>query len=451
MGKKPSEKKPFFSSAYKAVRNLIHRPWFYDKKFLVTLSVLCSVMLWATLATNVSPVETRTVSSVPITVSYDAIKENFGLDFVEVISPEKLKGLELDVKVSGRKYLLSQLTADDFSAVATPNKSISKPGAYDFTLMITCNNPMLDVRIESNSQPMYVKFDRFVEKEFAVSKVVGVGATVPVHSGLTMGTPYANVSSVKVSGPESEVNQIASAIISADVNKELKDGETFDGTIQFLNEDGATLSLAHLTVTTDTSEAVSVTIPVRTSKTFNVGVTLTNTPTNFDETKLPLRITPSTVRLVGTPDAINGMDSTYKVGSIDVSRLKAGDNKFRFDLSLSTGLESADKVESVTVDINLSKYKTEIFHVSSAQSTFDIINYTGTRNVRYQTASLRNIQIIGPASVISRLTEKDIRVDADMTGMETVTGPCTVKALISVRSQSGCWAVGSYTVDVVIG
>ena len=451
MGKKKTGVRKFLSSAYRKTHELIHRPWFYNKKFLVTLSVLCSVMLWAMLATNVSPVETKTISSVPITINYDTIKENFGLDFVEVISPEALKGLEIDVKVSGRKYLLSQLTADDFSAVATANKSISKPGSYDFTLLITCNNPLLDVKIDSNSQPMYVKFDRFVDKDFSISKVVGVGATLTTKSGLTMGTPYTNVSNVTVSGPETEVTQIASVIVSADVNKELRDGETFDGTILFLNEDGAELTLNHITVLTDSSESVSVTIPVKTSKEFKVGVSFTNTPSNFDESKLPIAITPSTVTLIGTPDAINNLDSIYKVGSIDLAKLKKGRNEFHFDLSLSTGLETTDKVNSVTVDINLASYKTESFHVTSAHSTFDIINYTGTRNVKFQTNELNNIQIIGPSYVVEKLTDKDIKVEADMTGMETVTGACTVNALVSVKNRSNCWAIGSYSVDVVIG
>ena len=159
------------SSVYRKIRGFINRPWFYNKKFLVTLSVICSVLMWATLAINISPVESKIISAVPITINVDTIKDNFGLDFVEIISPESLKTLELDVKVSGRKYLLTQLTADDFSAVASANKSISKPGSYDFTLLVTCKNPLLDVKIEQNTQQIYVKFDRFVEKEYTISNV----------------------------------------------------------------------------------------------------------------------------------------------------------------------------------------------------------------------------------------------------------------------------------------
>ena len=137
MGNKKGGARKLLSSAYKKTRAFINRPWFYNKKFLVTLSVICSVLMWATLAINISPVETKTISSVPITINVDTIKENFGLDFVEVISPESYKKMQLDVKVSGRKYLLTQLSADDFSAVASANKSISKPGSYDFTLLVT--------------------------------------------------------------------------------------------------------------------------------------------------------------------------------------------------------------------------------------------------------------------------------------------------------------------------
>ena len=236
MGNNKKAGRGLIVAAYRKIRGFINRPWFYNKKFLITLSVICSVLMWATLAINISPVETKTVSGVPITINVDTIKENFGLDFVDIISPESFRSLVLDVKVSGRKYLLTQLTADDFSAVASANKSISKPGSYDFTLLVTCKNPMLDVKIEQNSQQIYVKFDRFVEKEFTVSNVKAVGATIPTDSNLTMGTPYSNVTNVSVYGPETEVNQIDSVIVSADINKELTDGETFDGTILFLNE-----------------------------------------------------------------------------------------------------------------------------------------------------------------------------------------------------------------------
>lgn len=438
-------------ATYRKIKGFINRPWFYNRKFLITLSVVCSVLMWATLAINISPVESKVVSSVPITINVDTIKENFGLDFVEIISPESLKKLELDVKVSGRKYLLSQLTADDFSAVASANKSISKPGSYDFTLLVTCKNPMLDVKIEQNSQQIYVKFDRFVEKEFTVSNVKAVGATIPNDSNLTMGTPYTNVSTVSVSGPETEVNQIESVIVSADINKELTDGETFDGTILFLNRNGEQLNLAHLTVATDITESVSVTIPIRTAKEFKVGVTFKNAPSNFDATKLPIVISPSTLTISGSPDAINNLKETYTAGEIDISKLRKGTNSYDFALSLSTGLETADKVDKIKVDIDLSKYKVESLDVNSSHSKFDIINYTGTRKVSFKTKSIDNIRIIGPAYVVEKIAAKDIIIEADMTGMETVTGKCTVNALISVKNRSNCWAIGNYQVDVNIG
>ncbi len=439
------------SSVYRKIRGFINRPWFYNKKFLVTLSVACSVVMWATLATNISPVETKTISSVPITINVDTIKENFGLDFVEIISPESLKKLELDVKVSGRKYLLTQLSADDFSAVASANKSISKPGSYDFTLLVTCKNPLLDVKIEQNSQQIYVKFDRFIEREFSVSNVMAVGATIPNDSNLTMGTPYTNVSTVSVSGPETEVNQIESVVVSADINKELTDGETFDGSILFLNDNGDQLSLNHLTVSTDITESVSVTIPIRTAKEFKVGVTFKNTPSNFDASKLPIAISPSTLTIMGSPDAINHLKETYTAGEIDLSKLRKGPNSYEFALSLSTGLETSDNVGKITVDIDLSKYKVETFDVNSSHSKFDIINYTGTRKVSFNTKSLSNIRIIGPTYVVEKLSSKDIIIEADMKGMETVTGKCTVNAIVSVRNRSNCWAIGSYEVEVNIG
>ena len=451
MGNKQTGGRHVMIAVYRKIRGFINRPWFYNKKFLVTLSVICSVLMWATLAINISPVETKTVSAVPITINVDTIKENFGLDFVEIISPESLRKLELDVKVSGRKYLLSQLTANDFSAVASANKSISKPGSYDFTLLVTCKNPLLDVKIEQNSQQIYVRFDRFVEKEFTVSNVKAVGATIPPDSNLTMGTPYTNVSTVSIYGPETEVNLIDSVIVTAEINKELTDGETFDGSIVFLNKNGDPLNLNHITVTTDVTEMVSVTIPIRTTKEFKVDVSFKNAPSNFDASKLPILISPSTLTISGSPDAINNLKETYTAGAIDISKLRKGTNSYNFALSLSTGLEISEKIDKIKVDIDLSKYKVESIDVNSNHSKFDIINYTGTRKVSFKTKSIDNIRIIGPVYVVEKLTDSDIIIEADMKGMETVTGKCTVNALVSVKNRSNCWAIGSYQVDVNIG
>ena len=451
MGNKQTGGRHVMIAVYRKIRGFINRPWFYNKKFLVTLSVICSVLMWATLAINISPVETKTVSAVPITINVDTIKENFGLDFVEIISPESLRKLELDVKVSGRKYLLSQLTANDFSAVASANKSISKPGSYDFTLLVTGKNPLLDVKIEQNSQQIYVRFDRFVEKEFTVSNVKAVGATIPPDSNLTMGTPYTNVSTVSIYGPETEVNLIDSVIVTAEINKELTDGETFDGSIVFLNKNGDPLNLNHITVTTDVTEMVSVTIPIRTTKEFKVDVSFKNAPSNFDASKLPILISPSTLTISGSPDAINNLKETYTAGAIDISKLRKGTNSYNFALSLSTGLEISEKIDKIKVDIDLSKYKVESIDVNSNHSKFDIINYTGTRKVSFKTKSIDNIRIIGPAYVVEKLTDSDIIIEADMKGMETVTGKCTVNALVSVKNRSNCWAIGSYQVDVNIG
>ena len=81
MGKKHSEKQTFLLTAYRRVRKFIRRPWFYDKRFLVVLSVLCSLFLWSVLSVNASPEEVRTISGVHININQE------GIDF----SPEGMR------------------------------------------------------------------------------------------------------------------------------------------------------------------------------------------------------------------------------------------------------------------------------------------------------------------------------------------------------------------------
>ena len=105
MGKIGKANQKILLTAYRRVRKFIRRPWFYDKKFLVILSVVSSLFLWSVLSVNASPEEVRTVPGVHITIDQEGIEENFGVRFVEVISPESLKDLEFDIKVRGRRYL----------------------------------------------------------------------------------------------------------------------------------------------------------------------------------------------------------------------------------------------------------------------------------------------------------------------------------------------------------
>ena len=249
-------------------------------------------------------------------------------------------------------------------------------------------------------------------------------------------------------------------IIRADVNKELYDGESFDGTEVFRNEDGDELTLGQNTTITrytaeeKVAENVKVTIPIKTSKKFKVNVAFPNAPDSFDKTKLPLSVSPGSVTLVGTPDAIQNFSesygSVYLAGEIDLTQLSNKVNSFTFPVSLSTGLEMSDSVENIKVKVNLSEYSVEKMTLTSAQSKFDYINYVGSREVKVKTKSIGNVQIIGPAHVLSQIKPSDITVYADMTGFETVIGPCTVNAVVSIANHSNCWVIGTYTVDAVI-
>ena len=79
---------------------------------LKLLSVLLALILWLTVMNVEDPTITQTISDIPVQIINDEVIKSRGYGYT-VESGEKI-----DIRVKGRRSVVTNITADDFTAVA---------------------------------------------------------------------------------------------------------------------------------------------------------------------------------------------------------------------------------------------------------------------------------------------------------------------------------------------
>ena len=108
---------------------------FGNKKFSIIFSLLAGVIFWLAIAMYVSPNVTVTIRGVPVSVGRaDSAAGNNGL---QVIEGQKQT---IDIKVSGKQFVVGNLKASDFSGVVSLT-DVLKPGTYKLDVTPQYHNP----------------------------------------------------------------------------------------------------------------------------------------------------------------------------------------------------------------------------------------------------------------------------------------------------------------------
>lgn len=202
-----------------------------NNKFVFVLSLLIAFFIWVAVAMYKSPQESFTVYNIPITIDTEnsIVSQRGYVNFWQ--SDEKI-----DVTVTGPRYMVTALTADDILVTAVLN-SVSSAGISELELRVTLMENSQELTISAMSKTsIEVYFDAELEKDFDVQIDTDVFQD-HLPEGYDM-TAELTVSTVKLKGPETEVNKIISVV----ANPQLADEMLYKTTILpvDLNLEGAT-------------------------------------------------------------------------------------------------------------------------------------------------------------------------------------------------------------------
>ena len=405
-----------------------------DRRVRLVLSALLAVALWVVITTVVQPGTAITLSGVPVDYNYDAsVYTSRGLSIVQ--APSKT----VNLTVSGDGYTIGQLRAEDF--VVYPDcSSVRSSGTKTLQLRVRCINSAvagnISVSIANTDSTVDIVFDVVEEKTLPVQVNTRY---LTIEDGYILYSTAASNETVTLTGPSSELADVASCTAEVSYNDPLNDSVTVDTHLRFYNESGHELTFDYVTLDHDT---VEVTLTVYKTAQLPVNVRFVNTPPNFDDSVLIYSLSQTELRVAGPADVVDNL-SELAVGTIDLSTF-ALDKVYEMPITLPSGLVSLDNVDTVTVSFNCSAMATKTLNIPA--ENIEVINLPSTYQLTVESDRLMNVTLCGPASVLESLTANQVVAQIDADDFAVSLGQQNIACSIYVPADGRIFVLGSYTV-----
>ncbi len=404
----------------------------YNKRFIIPLSIFLAFVLWLVITTQENPMRERTFSDLTLSVNMEnTFASENGINIVGDISSQKFS-----VVVRGPSYVVSSLRAEDLTVYVSA-ATVDEPGEYKLDVVATRSSTNYEVLSVSPST-VKVEFDYFDTKEFAVkADAKGVSATdgLIAEAGIVSGIEG---DVLKVTGPRSKLNKIASVLAVCDVSRVLSETETFDAEINLFDENGKKISLENITLN---AEDVKVKVPISKKKTVPVVADFSNLPGGFDKETIKYDIDHAKVDIIGNPDTIDKI-SKITLSAIDVTSISLSNKTFAVTPKLPEGVRLADNFETFAVTINTTGYIEKTITVTEVKS----VNLkSGLKSTQ---TSIRNVKICGPRASVNRITNELLTAQVDL--LDKVEGQHSLNVVMNFKNYKNVWVVGSYTTTATI-
>lgn len=414
---------------------------FYNNRFLLVFSVVLAVVVWLAVVIQFSPETERVIKDVPVNIELSAAMKDFGLkSFGEV-------NYTVDVTVSGKRYIVSPaaLTADAIVVKANTNY-VDSAGKYTLQLAASAVDSNAEFEITAVSTEMIdVYFDLEKEAEFTIeSDVIAPDGIAP--EGYYVGEIKLSNNTVKVTGPEAEVNRIVAVKAGITLSGVLTQTETFDSTVTALAENYT--EPKYLTYDTDPT-GVTLTIPVYKLENLTTGVSFINSPADYIKTPLKYTVSPASAYFAVAENKLEDMDGVISVATVDFADLKPGTNTFTVSsLSEEIGLVMDEEVKEFVVTVSVPNVEEKTVQVPAER--IELVN--AAQGVSPQLATKGNITVtvVGPASSLEAITADSIAMQVDVGELEAGGGASAVSFRPTVNEADDCWVIGSYNAVVTV-
>ena len=403
----------------------------HNDKLMLIFSFIAAIVIWLGVVINVSPEMTTTIQNVKVTID-STVPSQFGL---EVFGDNEFY---VDVKVTGKKYKISSLNAEDIKIIAQTN-SVDSAGMKTRLLKSDQTFGNSDYAISSISQKSIdVYFDVPKTIQMVIEPDIVADDIEIVEDGFKTGEINLSETSVSVTGPSTEINRIVKAVARLKLQKSLSANKSADVDVLLLDENGKT---NFKYVTTDIQNVI-LTIPVLRVKEINTTILFKNAPDEYVLNPLKYTISPAKDFFNISVDEYD-KTKEFSVGTIDFKSVSPSNYVFEF---LRTDLPVSDEsdTQKFIVKLDVSGLSQDYFVISSNK-----VKVNNPDNLEYRVSGLnKSVVVVGSEKALESITEDDISVEIDISDINITSGQTTsVPANVTVNS-SNCWIYGTYTVEV---
>ncbi len=400
------------------------------KVFYILLSVLIASMVW--FYVNNSEEVRINVHSVPVEfLNEDTTLADKGL---MLVNGEEDVTVDLQLKVPRRlmfNFDTSQIRlVSDLSSITYAGKQ-----SVTFNILFPSSISTRDVSVESPTvRTVQVEIGELQKRNIEIRyKVIG-----NVAEGYIAGAVQLNPAELQIRGQQADIMQVSYAQVMLNIENatstvvELLDYQLYDYTDQPITNKNI-----H-----PTSEQIQVTMPVMTVKDVPLKINFVETAGSRLES-FTWSLSHDSITLSGDASQIASIDE-IELGTLALEDLRA-DEVFDYDIPIPEGVNNLSGITSVTLTIGASNVETREVEATS----FSYENFNGSGEVTIVTSSLP-VTLRGTAADLAVISDRQVRVIADLSDIAADSGSYTVPARIVVDGYD-IGAVGSYEVTVRIG
>lgn len=364
------------------------------------LAVLIALVLWLAIVNVNDPEKTITVSNIPISVTNESAITS--RDMVYNVKSEQY----LNITVSGKRSIVSNLSAEDFRATASL-KELSKVNSIPVD--VTAKNASLGRKItivKQSAQTILVDVENLEEKDFTDLVVEYTGK---VADGYVAGLSSMSTDEVTVKAPTSIIDKIKKVAVRCSL-----DGTNtniskkcpvilYDKNDKEIKSDEIELSDKKIRVNVNVLRAKQV--PISTI--------------NKDELGKPadgyvvddVILSSDSITVYGSEESLDSIESLDIQDDIDVSDAK-GDVTQNIDVTgkLPKGL-SVSGESTITVKVLIKKLITRTFEYDASEVSLN--DLSSDLDVQLVTKKVK-VTLQGEEEVISQLTKDDMVISADL-------------------------------------
>ncbi|MBP3855556.1 MAG: hypothetical protein IK990_08110 [Ruminiclostridium sp.] len=403
-------------------------------------AVVFSVIIWFFISIQIFPDISIHVTDIPVEYTPTSFMQEENLQISAVDTDN------VTVQIRGKRYSISQLRAEDFTAVCDLS-GIYEAGKHTVPINVNAINDV-ECDITTNALTADITVIKIVTREFDVTPNTD---SLNIAEGMQIeGEVAVTPEKITVTGEQSLVNSIGHVEARAVYNDGVLDhSETITAEPVFFNSSGIKIASPDIKYSTD---EFLVSVPVYKLKTLPVQVKFTGASgSGFDPEKLAYTMSINEITIASPDSSIDNL-SAIDIGEISLGALTLKDLQggVTLPIELPEGYKNISGNKSITVTFPESEEFGQLgFTVPS--ENFTVINNPSKYDVKMLTNEIV-VNVVGYSNYIQTMTSSDIYATINLLGMEISEGSKSFSVTFRLKGTNPqAWVTGEeYKVDLMI-
>lgn len=402
----------------------------FNNLSLKIVSAVFAVILWTVIVNIYDPNTSYTFSNITVQLvnTQSLTEKNYTFEVVD--------GGKISVTVSGPKSVVTDLKTSDIAATADLSKVTAFTDYVDIQVQVVKDGQVLN-NVEAVPRTSALKLS--IENRDTNTYAVNVNTTGTPANGYAVASTTTSPTYIKVTGPTSLVEGVASVGVNVDVSG-AKGTVNTQSDINMYDSDGNIITNEELEKSSETADVI---VEMARTKTVPVVVKTSGTPSQ-DCVVTGTSLSQTSVVISGQQEALSKIDNiTIPSSAVSVDGLSE-DKTYTF--KLTDYVPSGVKIVSdsrLQVTVKISKASTKTVHISS--DAIKIENVSSGYNAVIEGTGI-DVIISGTGTILDNVSATDITCNVNAAGLSAGTHSVDV----SVSVPDGCSVSGNSSVKLTL-